>query len=469
MQTGIDRHLPALLDTLRKKGYEFGEVYFEDTQSFNIHLGERKIKDYVKAQQGGAGLRILHRGVEGYSYTEDLSEEALLRALEGAEQSVRHACKVKSGEGRIQKSRGAKSPVSDEVKWDNHDFSEEAIVELIKRADEKAWSYGPLIRQVECYYQRYYRRIRAANTLGTDINDAGGRARFIMRITGERGWVRQTAVRSVSGNPGDDFLKKVNAKELVEETVEAVMNLLNALPCPSGTMPVVLAPGEGAVLFHEVVGHALEAERVIKGSSWFKDRIGKSVASPIITIIDDGTMSDRGSPWRFDDEGTPTQKTVLIRDGVLENFMESLATAWESGRAPTGNGRRQSFRFPPLPRMTCTVIKNGKTDPEDIIADVKEGLYINIFGGGRSDVAGGNFVFSAPEAWLIKNGKIADPTRGAVLTGLGKNILNDIQALGNDFAYENRGSNCGKGGQWVPVSHGQPTVLIKNLTVGGAR
>jgi TldD protein len=265
---------------------------------------------------------------------------------------------------------------------------------------------------------------------------------------------------------GLELLDRVDVLAEAREAAASAVRMLEARPAPAGPMPVVMNHGWGGVLFHEACGHALEADFVMQGASVFAGRLGEQVASPLITLIDDATLPARRGSFRFDDEGTPSERTVLIERGVLKEYMWDLAQARRAHRLSTGNGRRQSFRYLPMPRMTNTFIEAGESDPQDILRSVQRGLYVKMLGGGQADTARGDFVFSVNEGYLIEDGKITSPVRGATLIGNGPAILREISMVGFDLELDKGLGRCGKG-QHVPVSVGQPTLLIPKITVGG--
>jgi TldD protein len=278
----------------------------------------------------------------------------------------------------------------------------------------------------------------------------------------------QEGIRGIGGQMGLELLDRRDPVAEVREAAASAVRMLDAQPAPAGPMPVVMNHGWGGVLFHEACGHALEADAVMQGSSIFAGRVGERVASPLITLVDDGTLAGRRGSFRFDDDGTSSQRTVLIEKGILKEYMWDLAQARSAGRRSTGNGRRQSFRYLPMPRMTNTLIEAGESDPVDILRSVKRGLYVNMLGGGQADTARGDFVFSVNEGYLIEDGRVTAPVRGATLIGNGPEILQEISMVGYDLELDKGLGRCGKG-QQVPVGVGQPTVLIPSITVGGTQ
>jgi len=285
-------------------------------------------------------------------------------------------------------------------------------------------------------------------------------------VLAQKNGVIQRASQGFGGQMGMELFDANNPEALSRELAEAAVKMLDAGPAPAGEMTVVINNGWGGVLFHEACGHAMEADVVSKGSSAYTDMLGQRVASPLITAVDDGTIPGRRGSLRFDDDGTPSSHTVLIEEGILKGYMWDLVEARRMNRESTGNGRRQSFRHMPIPRMTNTYIAAGPHDPEEIIRSVNKGLYVKRLGGGQADIAKGDFVFTVTEGYLIKDGKLTAPVRGATLMGNGPQVLSEIDMVGIDFALDPGRGRCGKG-QWVRVSVGQPTIRIPRLTVGG--
>ena len=340
------------------------------------------------------------------------------------------------------------------------------IRDRLKRADEVARSQSKSITQVSARYGDSRRRILVANSEGIYASDDQVRTLFSVACvaTGDVGM--QTGRESTGRPIGFELFEEYDVEELAQRAAQRAITKLNARPAPSGTMPVVIGCGGGGVLFHEACGHGLEADLVKKQASVFADRTGQKVASELVTLIDDGTMAKEWGAFAIDDEGHPAQKNTLIQDGVLVDYMWDGLRSRSQGRLSSGNGRRQSYQVLPMVRMTNTYIANGATDPQDIIADTQQGVYVAHLGGGQVNTATGDFVFGMTEAYLIEDGKITAPIREGNLIGNGPEVLNQIDALGNDFEMGSPGT-CGKDGQGVPVGDGTPTLRVQSLTVGG--
>jgi TldD protein len=305
-----------------------------------------------------------------------------------------------------------------------------------------------------------------ANSEGVLAHDEQVRTHFGVQATASGDTGLQTGYESLGHTIGFELFDAVAVEELARRAAERALTKLNARPAPSGTLPVVIKSGGGGVLFHEACGHGLEADHIQKGVSVFRGRVGEQVAAPLVTLVDDGTMAGEWGAIGYDDEGHPSQHNVLIKDGVLTDYMWDHLRARKERRGPSGNGRRQSYKHLPMVRMTNTFVLNGSEDPEEIIRATQRGVYVAQLGGGQVNTASGDFVFGMTEAYLIEGGQITEPIREGNLIGNGPQVLQDIDLLGNDFAMGSPGT-CGKDGQGVPVGDGQPTLRVRALTIGG--
>jgi len=339
-------------------------------------------------------------------------------------------------------------------------------VALLRSLDDAARSAGGAIVQVSAGYADSRKRILVANTDGLLATDEQVRA--MMRVSavasGDAGM--QTGYQSMGSTNGYEMFDRFDPRDLARDAARIALTKLDARPAPSGSLPVVIQRGSGGVLFHEACGHGLEADLVAKGASVYRGKKGELVASPMVTLVDDGTMPGEWGAIGIDDEGHESQYNVLIEDGVLTDYMWDHLRSRKEGRRPSGNGRRQSYMHLPMVRMTNTYVLNGAEEPDDIVRDTEYGVYVAHLGGGSVNTASGDFVFGMTEAYLIENGQITEPLRDANLIGNGPQVLRDIDLLGNDFAMGNPGT-CGKDGQGVPVGDGQPTLRVKALTIGG--
>ena len=345
-------------------------------------------------------------------------------------------------------------------------MAKSAKVALLTRANEAARATGAAIVQVTARYGDSRRSILVANSDGLLTQDEQVRTLFVVQAVASGDTGLQTGYQSLGHTIGFELFDTNDVEELARTAAQRALTKLGARPAPSGTMPVVIKAGTGGVLFHEACGHGLEADLVGKGASVYRGKVGEQVASPLVTLIDDGTMTKEWGAIAIDDEGHVSQRNVLIQDGVLTDYMWDFLRSRKEGRASSGNGRRQSYQHLPMVRMTNTFVTNGTEQPEDIIADTAQGVYVVQLGGGQVNTANGDFVFGMTEAYLIENGELTEPLREGNLIGNGPQVLRDIDLLGNDFAMGSPGT-CGKDGQGVPVGDGQPTLRVKALTVGG--
>ncbi len=457
-QTLIDQVLQGALDG----GASFAEVFIEDERRDSVGLDDGRIERLASGRDRGAGIRAMSGSSVGFAHTADLSPDGLLRAARAAAEALGAAAGRPVGAGGAVAAGGEPGPVANPPE----DVDKATKVELLRRAEEVARSADEAITQVSAGYADTRRRILVANTDGVYATDDQTRTRFSVQCvaTGDGGL--QTGYESVGLSVGFELFDRYDVEQLASRAAQRALTKLAARPAPSGTLPVVIGPGSGGVLFHEACGHGLEADLVRKGASAFADRLGEQVASPLVTLIDDGTMAEEWGRYAIDDEGTPAQRNVLIENGVLVDYLWDGIRAREEGRAPSGNGRRQSYRHLPMVRMTNTYLAGGDTDPDDIIASVDNGVYVARLGGGQVNTASGDFVFGMVEAYLIENGELTAPLREGQLIGNGPKVLQQIEAVGNDFEMGPPGT-CGKDGQGVPVGDGVPTLRVAELTIGG--
>lgn len=454
----INRTLSTALST----GAEFAEVFVEDKKSSSAMLDDGRVEELTSGRDRGAGIRVVAGDTTGFAHTADLSERGLAGAAEVAAAAARGGGggtrTVSVGSHGIAASASAQVPPEDVAKT--------AKVELLARADAEARAVGSQISQVSARYGDSRRRILVANSDGLLAEDDQIRTLFSVSCvaTGDTGL--QTGRESVGRTIGFELFDETDVTDLARRAANRAITKLGARPAPAGTMPVVVGPGGGGVLFHEACGHGLEADLVAKSASVFAGRVGEEVATPLVTLIDDGTMAGEWGHFAIDDEGHQATHNVLIDRGVLTDYMWDHLRARKQGRPSSGNGRRQSYQHLPMVRMTNTYISNGEDDPDDIISGTESGVYVAQLGGGQVNTATGDFVFGMTEAYLIENGEITDPIRQGNLIGNGPETLQLIEAVGNDFAMGSPGT-CGKDGQGVPVGDGTPTLRVKALTIGG--
>lgn len=454
----LERVLTAALTT----GADFAEVFASDWRGTSVGLDDGRIEQMSTGRNRGAGIRVIRGETTGFAHTADVSEAGLLAAARAAAEAASR------GDGRTRKIALTERPTRavSPIDVDPSLVDKSAKVALLRRVDDAARSTGAAIKQVSAGYADGRTRILVANSDGLLARDE--RVRSLMRISavasGDTGM--QTGFDSVGHTMGFELFDRVDVDEVARTAAQRALTKLKARPAPSGSLPVVIKAGSGGVLFHEACGHGLEADLVAKGASVYRGKVGELVASPLVTLVDDGTMTHEWGAIAIDDEGHPSQYNVLIENGVLTDYMWDFLRARKEGRAQSGNGRRQSYQDLPMVRMTNTYVLNGEEDPSDIIADTPYGVYVAHLGGGSVNTATGDFVFGMTEAYLIEDGRITEPLREGNLIGNGPQVLRDIDRLGNDFAMGNPGT-CGKDGQGVPVGDGQPTLRVKSLTIGG--
>ncbi len=435
-------------------------MFAEDRTSASGRLDDGRVEELVSGRQRGAGVRVVRGETTGYAHTADLSAAGLRAAAEMSAAAARGAPGSSRVAGLERRSVVA-APV--EVPPDSVDKAHK--VELLERADTAARGRGDAVRQVSAGYAEGRRHILVANSDGLLVEDDQVRTRFSVSCVAVGDTGLRTGTEAPGRTVGFEFFDELAPEAVATTAADRAIAMLAAKPAPSGPMPVVLRRGAGGVLFHEACGHGLEADLVDRDASVFRDRVGARVAAPIVTLVDDGTYAREWGTYRVDDEGAPAARTTLIEDGVLTDYLWDGVRARKHERVSTGNGRRETYQHLPMVRMTNTYVLPGDDDPDDIIANTPFGLYCVALGGGQVDTATGDFVFGVTEAYLIENGRITAPVRAAQLIGNGPEVLGRIDAVGSDF--DTWAGTCGKNGQGVPVSAGQPTLRVSELTVGG--
>ena len=445
-----------------RTGADFAEIFAEDRRSASAILDDGRVEEVVSGRDRGAGIRVVAGDTTGFAHTADLSAAGLAAAADAAAAAARRG----GGGTQTVAVSALETPRRLKVRIPPEEVSKDRKVALLTAADAAARSTGGAITQVSARYGDGRRRILVADSDGLFTGDDQVRTLFSVSCvaTGDTGM--QTGRESAGRTVGFELFDLYDVEEMARRAARRALTKLTAQPAPSGAMPVVVGPGGGGVLFHEACGHGLEADLVAKSASVFAGRIGQTVAAPMVTLVDDGTMAGEWGHYGIDDEGKPAARNVLISGGVLTDYMWDRLRARREGRASSGNGRRQSYQHLPMVRMTNTYIDNGDADPDDIVADTSHGVYVAQLGGGQVNTATGDFVFGMTEAYLIENGRITAPIREGNLIGNGPEVLTRIDALGNDFAMGSPGT-CGKDGQGVPVGDGTPTLRVRALTVGG--
>ncbi|MSO40336.1 MAG: TldD/PmbA family protein [Solirubrobacterales bacterium] len=441
-----------------ERGGDFAEVFCESREGFALQVDESRVESPQRGAERGAGVRVVSGEVSYFAHVDGLAEDDLLRAAEAATAALAAGAR----EPRQLKAVEVASPSPIEI--DPASVEPERKLELLREADQRARSAGDAVTQVSASYSEGSRRVQIFNSDGLVASDERTRVRLGIQVVAARDGVVETGFETLGATQGWELLSG-DPGRIADQAAAKALALLDAGPAPAGETVVVVGGGFGGVLFHEMTGHGLESDAVQKDASVYAGRMGEMVAQPLLTAYDDGSMPGEWGSGAIDDEGTPSRRTAVIEEGRLTSFLYDRVRAGHDGTESTGNGRRESFRHLPVPRMTNTYIAPGDATPEEIIADVPDGFYAVSFGGGQVEPASGDFVFGVSEGYLIEGGKVTKPCRGATLIGNCLQALNRIDAVGSDF--EMKTGFCGKSGQTVPVGTGQGHVRIAGMTVGG--
>lgn len=463
----IDEELIAkLLGEAMMKGGEFAEVYVEDSLTTQVRLDEKKIRSATVGAERGVGIRVIKGGKVGYAYSDDLSADALTRTAETA-------ALIAGGSGSWQPQpltpKMAKNISPIQIK--TADVPVRKKVEMLLTADDVARGMDERILQVMGLFYDNTKYRLVANTDGLLVEDRDVLARLSLFVIASDGTDRRTGFFGGGGRVGFEHYQTFTPELVAETAAKSALATLGAVDAPAGEQTVVLSNGWSGILLHEAIGHGLEADFNRKRSSLYTGRVGKKVASELCTVIDDATLPNKRGSFNMDDEGNPPERKVLIEKGILRGYMFDRLNAnlmgdpWRS----TGSGRRESFRHYPIPRMSNTFLAPGKSSKEEVIGSVKKGLYAKMFGGGQVDISNGNFVFEVSEGYLIENGEITKPVKGAMLTGIGPVALQNVTMVADDAELDPGIGTCGKNGQRVPVGVGLPHLRIDKMTVGGTQ
>ena len=457
--------LTRALNEMARHRLDDADLYFQYTRSEGWSLEEGIVKSGSFSIDQGVGVRAVAGEKTAFAYSDDISEAALMdaartvRTIAAAGQSRRIKIDARQ---QVAPSRVLYGPMDPIATLDSAQK-----VALLEKIERMARARDPRVVQVMAGLAGEYDVVmvaRADGTLGADVRPL---VRLSITVIAEQNGRREVGSAGGGGRFGLAYFDDAQLSKYVDEAVNAALTNLESRPAPAGEMTVVLGAGWPGILLHEAVGHGLEGDFNRKGSSAFSGRIGQRVAAKGVTVLDDGTIADRRGSLNVDDEGNPSQRNVLIEDGILKGYIQDSLNARLMGVAPTGNGRRESYAHIPMPRMTNTYMLGGDKDPQEIIASIKKGLYASNFGGGQVDITSGKFVFSASQAYWVENGKILYPVKGATLVGSGPECLKHVSMIGNDMKLDSGVGTCGKEGQSVPVGVGQPTLRIDGLTVGG--
>ncbi|EML5157365.1 TPA: metalloprotease TldD [Morganella morganii] len=462
-----EQDLFSVLTQLADRHIDYGDLYFQSSFHEAWVLEDKIIKNGSYNIDQGVGIRAVSGEKTGFAYADQISLTALQQSASAARSIVRE-----QGNGKVQSLHRVNNTALYAALDPLRAMPREEKIALLHRLDRVARAEDPRVQEVNASLTGVYEEVLVAATDGTLATDIRPLVRLSVSVLVEEDGKREHGSSGGGGRFGYEYFLgtedgEIRADHFAREAVRMALVNLSAVAAPAGLMPVVLGAGWPGVLLHEAVGHGLEGDFNRRGASVFSGKIGQQVTSSLCTIVDDGTIGDRRGSLAIDDEGVPGQYNVLIENGILKGYMQDKLNARLMGVDPTGNGRRESYAHLPMPRMTNTYMLAGETSPEEIIASVKNGLYAPNFGGGQVDITSGKFVFSTSEAYLIENGKITRPVKGATLIGSGIEAMQQVSMVGNDLKLDKGVGVCGKEGQSVPVGVGQPTLKLDSITVGG--
>lgn len=452
--------LSKIIKNTLSRGGDYADVFIEHTGSVSIHLEDNKIERLLPGIDAGVGVRVIFGEKSAYAYTNDFSESSLLELADTLSKAIRD--KQRDMAIDLRKIRPS---IDFNIRVSPEDVKVDKKILLLENANRVARRVSPRIKQVSVVYKDSIQNICIATSDGVIAEDERIHTLAWIQVVAEEGDVLQTGYEPVGGFIGFELFEEVSFEEIALKTAKRAVAMLTARKAPGGRMPVVISGEAGGTMIHEAIGHGLEADLAREGLSVYSNKIGELVASPLITVIDDPTLPNKRGSFRFDDEGAPSRRTVLVEKGVLKGYIYDRLTAIKDRTVSTGNGRRQSYRHRPIPRMTNTFIAPGESNPQEIISSVDKGLFIKKMGGGQVNTATGEFVFDVSEGYTIEGGKIAEPLRGATLIGNGPEVLKSIDMVGNDPGFSL--GTCGKDMQAVPISDAMPTVRIPEIVVGG--
>lgn len=460
MNLGIDYH--GVLRKALRRGGEYADIFIEMTTPLAIVCEDNHIEKILTGIERGAGLRLVAGQRTAYAYTNELTTASLLELAEAVSSAAA------DGQGRPKQAiclTKRLPSVEQHVRILPEAVGIERKVALVSGANRRARAVDHRIRQVQVIYRESRQQVLIANSDGSFSEDDRRYLTAIVQVVAADGGVIQTGYESAGGIMGMELFEAVDFEKTAETAAQRAVMMLSARKAPAGRMPVVLSSDAGGTMIHEAVGHGLEADLAQSGLSVYSGKLGQQIASPLVTVVDDATLPGRRGSYRFDDEGTPAQRTVLVEQGVLKSYLYDRLTAVKDGVCSTGNGRRESYRHRPIPRMSNTMICPGTSNPSEILRSTPNGLFVKKMGGGQVNTVNGDFVFEVSEGYLIENGRIGEPVRGATLIGNGPAVLLSIDKVGSDLGFSI--GTCGKDGQGAPVSDAQPTLRIPEITVGG--
>lgn len=452
--------LKKILKRTLSSGEEYADVFVEHRHATSIQLEDNKIEKITSGSDSGAGIRLISGGKTAYAFSNDLSEKALLELAATLKTASSSPQKIMTLDLRKQK------PGTDFfIKKIPANVPMEKKINITRTANHTARRFDKRIKQATVIYRDSVQKVQIAASNGNFAEDERIHTLAVVHVIASDNGIIQTGYEPVGGFIGFELFDNVNIEELAATAAKRAVRMLTVRRAPGGRMPVVISSEAGGTMIHEAIGHGLEADLAGQGLSVYSNKLGEIVASPIITVLDDATLPNKRGSFRFDDEATPSQSTVLVKNGVLVNYMYDIFTAMKNNKTSTGNGRRESYQCRPIPRMTNTYIAPGNTNPEDILKATSKGLFVKKMGGGQVNTVTGDFVFEVQEGYLIENSSLGEPVRGATLTGNGPEVLKAIDLIGSDLGFSI--GTCGKDSQGVPVSDAMPTVRIPEIVVGG--
>ena len=457
----LDRELAEeVLQAARRRGGSFAELFVEERSSTSVRLDDGKVEELTTGLDRGAGVRVAQGTSYGYAYSNRLDRAALLEAAEAASAALREG-----SSGAVVDLSALEGAGTNRVERPAGEVAAAQKVAWLRELDDTARAHSPEVVQVVGVYGDSLQRRLIATSDGRWIEEERPRIRLVAQVVAKRGDNIQTGFHGPAACAGVEFLDAHGPRATAEVAARRAVTMLDSIPAPAGEMTVVLAPGMGGVLFHEAVGHPLESDAVDKEASIYRGLVGQRCASELINGVDDATVANGWGSYDFDDEGTRSQRTVLFTDGVLQGFLYDRLRAEKEGVASSGNGRRESYAHPPVPRMTNTYILNGSSSPDHVLSSTTSGVYVTSLGGGQVNPASGDFVFGVSEGFLIEEGTPTTPVRGANLIGRAIDVMSAVDAVADDF--DTWEGVCGKDGQSAPVGSGSPTLRISRITVGG--
>jgi TldD protein len=451
----------SLINRALSSGGDYADIFTEHRRHTSLVLEDRKLEKIAYGTEAGTGIRLITRGKTAYAFSNDMSRETLLQAAS----EVRRAAAGKALPP-VMDLTTSRPAVDFQIKLFPDDISVKDKISLVRDADNIARSFDSRIKQVTVIYRDSLQRVQISTSEGFISDDDRVYTTLAIQVVAAQEDIVQTAYESVGGLVGFELFEDMDIEHLSLKAAARAIMMLNARKAPGGRMPAVISSHAGGTMIHEAIGHGLEADLSQQGLSVFSNKSGSQVASNLITVVDDSTLPGKRGSFRFDDEGTPSQRTVLVENGVLKNYMYDKLSAMKDGTRSTGNGRRESYQHRPIPRMTNTFITEGTTPAKQILCSTEKGLFVEKMGGGQVNTVTGDFVFDIQEGYLIEKGLIGDPVRGATLTGNGLQILQIIDMVGDDMGFSI--GTCGKDAQGVPVTDAMPTLRIPEIIVGGA-